>query len=394
MSTSRTGSKVGPLGHARQLHRISDPACVCLSSCSAKGLDLPKLPFNMGVRVMEVLSSFGAQEAANKVEVALAAAVTAPSSSTGVSSAAAVSSDSGAATPAAAAAAAVSHSGTSSADAAVPNMHACIAALQAAATAAGGNTSTGQAQDQDTAAVDNAGTAPAPGTQPQPADTQPQQQQGQGQGQGQEQEHSHPQQHNAAAAALAAVAAAVAAPLPAGPCLALAQLLLYSISLLQAVFPVLLQLLSDAAAAATSQAGHEPLQDHSASSSLSVGMAIEQQLRSVVQQLESLGHQVALQQQGQQHNWQQGILQLGLLLVQLCSLLLNDNAAGAAVSQQLGQCANEFVAEGAVYLTQSQQQQQAAFQPDQPPGPALMLQQLTAALQHLQHSLSQAVQRA
>lgn len=370
-------------------------ACVtvCVLSCSAKGLELPKLPFNMGVRVMEVLSSFGAQEAANKVEVALAAAVTAPSSSTGVSSAAAVTSDRGAATPAAAAAAAaaVSHSDTSSTGATVPNMHACTAAFQAAATAAGGNTSTGQAQDQDTAAGDDAGIAPAPATQPQPANTQPQQHQEQ------EQERSHTQQDNAAAAALAAVAAAVAAPQPAGPCLALSQLLLYSISLLQAVFPVLLQLLADAAAAAaaTSQAGHEPLQEHSASSSLSVGMAIEQQLRSVVQQLESLGHQVTLQQQGQQHNWQEGILQLGLLLVQLCSLLLNDNAARTAVSHQLVQCANGFVAEGAAYLTQSQQQQQhAAFQPEQPPGPALMLQQLTAALQHLQHSLSQAVQRA
>ena len=80
----------------------------------------------------------------------------------------------------------------------------------------------------------------------------------------------------------------------------------------------------------------------------------------------------------------QRTLQGRLQLVDLCSLLLRDDAARAAVSQQLVLHANEFVAEATGHLTQSQQWQQHWQGQVEQPGPAVMLQQLSAALQHVQ----------
>jgi hypothetical protein len=185
-------------------------------------------------------------------------------------------------------------------------------------------------------------------------------------------------QHSNAVSVLAAAAAAVAAPQPIGPCLALSQLLLYAVLLLQQVLPVLGHMLSAGDASAADEA-------------VSLGVAIEQSLRAVVQQLEGLGQHAGGHQQ-QQEGLQAGALQLGLQLVDLCCFCLNDAAAKEAVSQQLAVHAHIFVAEAGGYLTQSQQWQQQ--QQGQQPGPAVMLQQLTLALQHVQHLLMQAMQQA
>jgi hypothetical protein len=185
-------------------------------------------------------------------------------------------------------------------------------------------------------------------------------------------------QHSSAVSVLAAAAAAVAAPQPVGPCLALSQLLLYVVLLLQQVLPVLAQMLS---------AGHAS----PAGEAVSLGVAIEQRLRAVVQQLEGLGQQAGGYQQ-QQDGLHAGALQLGLQLVDLCCFLLNDAAPREAVSQQLAVHAHGFVAEAGGYLTQSQQWQQQ--QQGEQPGPAVMLQQLTLALQHVQPTFAQAMQLA
>jgi hypothetical protein len=185
-------------------------------------------------------------------------------------------------------------------------------------------------------------------------------------------------QHISAGSVLAAAAAAGAAPQPAGPCLALSQLLLYVVLLLQQVLPVLGRMLSVGHASAACDA-------------VSLGVAIEQRLQAVVQQLEGLGQQAGAYQQ-QQDGLHAGALQLGLQLVDLCCFLLNDAAAREAVSQQLAVHANGFVAEAGGYLTHSQQWQQQ--QHGEQPGPAVMLQQLTLALQHIQHTLAQAMQLA
>lgn len=303
------------------------PCSLCLSF---KGVDLHKLSFNIGVRVMEVLQAFGANEAASQVEAALSAA-------------GAANAQGAAAAPASATSTAAASNGAS----AVPNMHDCIAAITAASRIGGEKDQSQQHQQQ---------------LQQQPASP------------------TLHHQHSTSAAAvmsLAAAAAAVAAPQPLGPCLTLAQLLVYAVALLQAVLPLLGQLLL--AAAASGPGTHDSL-----SGGLAAGAAYELQLRAVVQHLELVGQQI-----GSQHTSQEDILRLGVLLVQLCSTLLHDDAAGASVSQQVVQHASDFAGEAAVYLMQGSHTAGAA-----PPGPAVMLQQLTAALQHLQHLLSQAVQHA
>jgi hypothetical protein len=325
------------------------PALPCLRSF--RGVDLPKLPFNLGVRVMEVLTAFGAQEAAQQVQAVLSAA--------------------GAATVAAAAAAAAGSDATSSpqggAAASVPSMRAFVAAADTPAATAGADE----------------GGANTRGGQGHP----PQQHQ-------QQHLHAHHQQQQvidaAALAALAAAAAAVPVPQATGPCLTLRQLLQYAVSLLQAVLPLLGQMLSQAAAAEAAGASAHGL---SAAGFLAAGVAYEQQLRAVVQQLEQLGHQMGQQQwQQQQQQWQLTVrgelLRMGVQLVELCSVLLHDEPARFAVSQRLMQHASEFVSEAAGYLICGQQQQEGIDSQ----GPAVMLQQLTAALQHLQYVLIHATQ--
>jgi hypothetical protein len=169
-------------------------------------------------------------------------------------------------------------------------------------------------------------------------------------------------------------------------------MLLYAVNLLHAVLPLLGQLLAGGAAAgAAGPVGPSGVAGAAASAgALQWAAAVEQQLRSVVQHVERLGQHVSQQQQ-QQNQQSQGLhedtLQTGLRLVELCSALLNDEAARSAVSQQLLLHANYFVSQAVGYLTGSEQQGGHAA------GPAVILQQLTAALQHLQHLLMQAMQQ-
>lgn len=190
----------------------------------------------------------------------------------------------------------------------------------------------------------------------------------------------------ALAETIAAAAAAVAAPQPEGPCLTLRQLLLYAVTLLQAVLPLLGQVLAGAAVGAAGHGGQSG--GSAAAAGVAVAMqwavAVEQQLRSTVQHLERLGQHISQQQQQGLH---EETLQTGMRLVELCSALLNDESARSAVSQQLLLHANGFVAQAVGYLTGGEQQGAHAA------GPAVMLQQLTAALQHLQHLLMQAMQQ-
>lgn len=154
-------------------------------------------------------------------------------------------------------------------------------------------------------------------------------------------------------------------PVPplAGPCFSLSQLLQYSLALLQAVLPVLQQQL----------AAHP-----TASAALARVAATEQQLWQVVSQLQGVGELVAQalaagpQQQQCVQQAQQGVLQLGLLLVQLCSGLRGEDGAHAAAL--LHAHGAGFVADGCAYL---------AAAADGTSSAGALMQQLSAGLHHV-----------
>jgi hypothetical protein len=91
-------------------------------------------------------------------------------------------------------------------------------------------------------------------------------------------------------------------------------------------------------------------------------------------------------------------MQAGLQLVQLCALLLDDTAAGAAVAAQLTANAAAFSADAVEFVAQGQLDAVIALQPAPivaaSSGEAgLMLQQLMAAQQYLKALLAQALQQ-
>jgi hypothetical protein len=204
-------------------------------------------------------------------------------------------------------------------------------------------------------------------------------------------------------AQLAAAAAAVPAPVLQGPCLRLQQLLQYALALLYAVMqPLQAALARGSAAAHAAAVGLEQQLQHVLLLLEHLMQQLQQQLHSMVQQgyqtIEAAAAAVTAAAVSPLH---ESALQAGLQLVQLCALLLNDGAAGAAVAAQLAANAAAFAADAVAYLARSLQCAGAGMPGDTSTNSAyavggasgeagVLLQQLKAAHQHMQLLLAHA----
>jgi hypothetical protein len=194
-------------------------------------------------------------------------------------------------------------------------------------------------------------------------------------------------------AQLAAAAAAVSAPVLQGPCLRLQQLLQYALALLYAVMqPLQAALAQGAATAHAAAAGVEQQLQQVLLLLEHLMQQLQQQLHSLIQQgYQTVEAAVAAVTAAAVSPLHELALQAGLQLVQLCALLLNDTAAGAAVGAQLAANAAAFAADAVACLAQSLQCAGAGMlvigtsaSSVQSGEAGVLLQQLKAAHQHMQ----------